>query len=78
MARPWNPTGKYHRGWTGRDYHVSGGHEAEAEAAEEAKKPSRLGLWVLRKLGYKGPDPTPPHQAPHHGAPSHPKSHPVE
>jgi hypothetical protein len=77
MARPWSPTAKYRRGWTGRDYHVSGGHEAEARAAEEAKKPSRLGLWVLRKLGYRGPDPTPPHQAPHHGAPSHPKSHPA-
>jgi hypothetical protein len=75
MARPWNPTAKYRRGWTGRDFHVSGGHEAEAKAAEEAKKPNRFGLWVLRKLGYKGPVPTPPRQAPQHGAPSHPESH---
>ena len=45
---------KYRRGYSGRDYHVTGGHEAEAEAAEHAKKPSRLGLLVLRLLGYKG------------------------
>jgi hypothetical protein len=44
----------YRRGYTGRDFHVTGGHEAEAEAAEEAKKPSRFGMWVLRRLGYRG------------------------
>jgi hypothetical protein len=38
----------------GRDYHVTGGHEAEAEAAERAKNPNRLGLFVLRALGFKG------------------------
>jgi hypothetical protein len=79
MARPWNGTAKYRRGWTGRDFHVTGGHEAEAKAAEQAKKPNRFGLWVLGRLGYKGPDQTPPHQpphqAPHHGAPQHPRTH---
>jgi hypothetical protein len=76
MARRWSGTAKYHRGWTGRDYHVSGGHEAEAKAAQEAENPNRFGLWVLRKLGYRGPTPTPPHPPPHHGAPPHPRSHP--
>jgi hypothetical protein len=56
--------GGYSRGWTGRNYHVTGGHEAEAKAAEQAKEPNRFGLWVLQKLGYKGPDPVPPHEAP--------------
>lgn len=44
----------YRRGYTGRDYHVTGGHEAEAEAAQRAKKPSRFGLLVLQLLGYRG------------------------
>jgi hypothetical protein len=43
----------YRKGYTGRNYHVTGGHEAEAEAAERAKKPSRIGLFVLRLLGYR-------------------------
>ena len=38
----------------GRDYHVTGGHEAMAQAAQRRKRPSRLGLVVLRMLGYKG------------------------
>jgi len=53
---------------------VTDGHDVVAKAAEEAKMPSRAVLWVLQKLGYKGPDPAPPLEAPHHGAPSHPKS----
>ncbi|MGB7052703.1 MAG: hypothetical protein WBG41_14140 [Acidimicrobiales bacterium] len=44
----------YRKGYTGRDFHVSGGHEAEAEAAERAKKPNRFGMWVLRVLGFRG------------------------
>ena len=44
----------YRRGYMGRDYHVTGEHEAEAKAAERAKKPTRIGLFVLRLLGYKG------------------------
>ena len=63
---------KYRRGYMGRDYHVTGGHEAEAEEAQRAKKPSRMGVFILRMLGYKGsvkqsPDiswPTPGHQHP--------------
>jgi hypothetical protein len=43
----------YRRGYTGRNYHVTGGHEKEAEAAQLAKKPSRLGLLVLRVLGLR-------------------------
>jgi hypothetical protein len=68
----------YRRGWTGRDFHVTGGHESEAKAAQVAKEPSRLGLWILRVLGYRKPVATPPHQPPHHGAPPHPRSHPAE
>ena len=45
---------KYRRGYMGRDYHVTGGHEPEAEKAQRAKKPTRLGLFILRHLGYKG------------------------
>lgn len=45
---------KYRRGYTGRSYNVTGGHEAEAKAAEQAKEPNRFGLFVLRLLGYKG------------------------
>jgi hypothetical protein len=69
--------GGYGKGYTTFGYHVSGGHEAEAKEAEEAKRPNRLGMWFLRKLGYKGADPEPP-TIPHHGAPGHPKSHPTK
>ena len=34
---------------------VTHGHEAEAKAAEMAKKPNRLGMFIVRLLGYKGP-----------------------
>jgi hypothetical protein len=37
---------------------VTSGHEAEAKAAEMAKKPNRLGMVVVRWLGLK-PKPTP-------------------
>jgi hypothetical protein len=33
---------------------VTDGHEAEAKAAEQAKKPSRFGMLMLRLLGYRG------------------------
>jgi hypothetical protein len=63
----------YGRGYTGRNYHVTGEHEAEAIAAQRAKRPSRIGLFVLRLLGFKGsiqqlPDvsrTTPSHEHPH-------------
>jgi hypothetical protein len=45
----------YRRGYSTRNYHVTGEHEAEAEAAQRAKKPSRIGLLVLRLLGDRGP-----------------------
>jgi len=32
---------------------VTSGHEAEAKAAEMAKKPNRLGMFILRRLGLK-------------------------
>ncbi len=55
----------YGRGYTGRSYHVTGGHEAEAEEAEREKKPNRFGMFVLRLFGGKGkplpPDRRPPH-----------------
>jgi hypothetical protein len=64
---------KYRQGYTGFNYHVTGGHEAEAEAAQRAKKPSRIGLFILRLLGFRGsvqqlPDVhrvTPSHLHPH-------------
>jgi hypothetical protein len=33
---------------------VTSGHEAEAKAAEMAKKPNRLGMLIVKVLGYKG------------------------
>jgi hypothetical protein len=45
---------KYRRGYMGRDYHVTGGHEAKAKAAQKARKPNRLGVFILRRLGFKG------------------------
>lgn len=51
---------KYRRGYTGFNYHVTGGHEVEAEVAERAKRPSRLGLRVLRLLGFRGAPEMPP------------------
>jgi hypothetical protein len=33
---------------------VTGGHEAEAKAAEMAKKPNRLGMFIVKLLGGKG------------------------
>jgi len=64
----------YKQGYTGRNYHVTGGHEKEAEAAERAKKPTRVGLLVLRLLGFKGgvPKPAPPVRR---GSPSHEHRH---
>jgi len=32
---------------------VTNGHEAEAKAAEMAKKPNRLGMYIVRLLGLK-------------------------
>jgi hypothetical protein len=66
--------GDYGHDYTTFGYGVTGQHEDEAKAAEEAKKPNPFGLWLLRKLGYKGSarraqDP------PHHGAPHHPHPH---
>ena len=54
---------KYRRGYAGRDYHVTGGHEAEAVRAQRAKAPSRLGVLVLRMLGFRGTPATPPSTA---------------
>ena len=51
--------GSYGNGYTGRSYHVTGGHEREAYEAQMAKKPNRLGMLVLRLLGYKGMPPPP-------------------
>lgn len=45
---------KYRRGYTGRNYHVTGGHENQARAAQRAKKPTATGVWVLRLLGLRG------------------------
>ncbi len=50
----------------GRNYHVTGGHEAEAKEAERAKKPSRIGVFVLRLLGFKGPVQPVPEFTPDH------------
>ncbi len=51
--------GNYGRGYTGRSFHVTGGHEAEAYKAEMSKKPNRFGMLILRLLGYRGTPPPP-------------------
>ncbi len=33
---------------------VTSGHEAEATAVEKAKKPNRMGMFIVKLLGYKG------------------------
>jgi hypothetical protein len=68
---------KYRRGYMGRDYHVTGGHETEAEAAQRSENPSRIGTFFLRLLGFKGTvrrsEPpraeSPRHEHPHHVSP---------
>ncbi len=54
--------------------HVTRGHEAEAKEAQLRKPPSRLGTWILRRLGYKGP--IAQHMQPAQAKPSH--EHPVQ
>jgi len=51
--------GSYGNGYTGRSYHVTGGHEREAYEAQMSKRPNRVGLLILRLLGYKGMAPPP-------------------
>ena len=63
----------YRQGYMVRDYHVTGEHEAEAKAAERAKKPTRIGLFVLRLLGYRGSVQQVPDV--HRVTPSHPHPH---
>ncbi len=51
MAKPFRSY-RYNRGYTGFNYHVTDGHEAESE--ERATPPNRFGLFLLRLLGFKG------------------------
>ena len=62
----------YRRGYMGRDYHVTGEHEAEAQAAQRARRPTRPGLFVLRLLGYRGTRARP---RPKRSSPGHEKRH---
>lgn len=52
---------------------VTDGHEAEAKAVQRRKRPNRVGLFVLRMLGFRG-GVLPPTDRGAHG-PSH--LHPV-
>ena len=74
MPRPGWPS-KYRRGYMTRDYHVTGGHEAEAEVAQRSKKPNRLGVAILKILGFRGSVPNP---GPKTVSPRHEKVHPPE
>ena len=65
----------YQRGYTTRNFHVTGGHEIQARAAERAKKPSRIGLFVLRILGYEGSVQQPPDVARHNASQKHGHPH---
>lgn len=55
MSRLW----PYRQGYSARNYHVTGEHEADAKVAQRKTKPNRLGLLVLRALGFKGLAPGP-------------------
>lgn len=63
----------YRRGYAGRNYHVTGGHEREAKAAEMAKQPNPIGLLVLRLLGLRVPKRRP--ALSRRSAPSHEHRH---
>ena len=49
---------------------VTDGHEGEAKAAQLRKPPSRMGLFVLRVLGFRG-QVAPPRSSGNHAGPSH-------
>jgi hypothetical protein len=53
---------------------VTDGHEAEAKAAQFRKRPSRIGLFLLKALGFRG-QVTPSVDQRGHLGPSH--EHPV-
>jgi hypothetical protein len=46
---------RFNRGYATFSYHVTDGHEAQAVEAEREKRPNRVGVLVLRLLGYRGP-----------------------
>ncbi len=54
---------------------ITDGHEAEAEEEEMEKPPSRIGTWLLRRLGYKGKVEVKPPPPPHAHRPSHEHRH---
>lgn len=70
MSRLW----PYRRGYAGPNYHVTGAHEAEAKAAQRDRRPNRLGLLLLKMLGFKGSVPGPQFKT---VSPSHETTHPL-
>jgi len=44
----------YHNNVSNFPVHVTKGHEREALEAQRRKKPSRIGEFVLKMLGFKG------------------------
>jgi hypothetical protein len=57
-------------GYGRRKILVTDGHEAEAKAAQLRKRPNRVGLFLLRVLGFRGQVAPPTGQEGHTG-PSH-------
>jgi hypothetical protein len=49
---------------------VTDGHEARAKAAQLRKRPNRVGLFLLKMLGFRG-QVAPPMEQTGHGGPSH-------
>ena len=49
---------------------VTDGHEAEAKAAQLRKRPNRIGLFLLKMLGFRG-EVIPPTAQRNHVGPSH-------
>jgi hypothetical protein len=59
---------------------VTDAHEADAKAAQLRRRPNRIGLFILKALGFRGQVPPPTgeggHAGPSHEDPVHP-AHPV-
>ena len=54
---------------------VTDGHEAEAKAAQRRKRPNRIGLFILRMLGFRGRVLPPMDQGRHGPSRLHPVHH---
>jgi hypothetical protein len=57
---------------------ITDGHEAEAREEEMDKRPSRIGTFMLRILGFRGKVPAPKSPPEHHSSHEHAVEQPHE